>query len=45
MFCWAISKFGMPGPVAQWIERFRPKEEVVRSTRTRVTKFTLLALF
>lgn len=25
------------GPVAQWIEQFRPKEEVVRSTRTRVT--------
>lgn len=30
------------GPVAQWIEQFRPKEEVVRSTRTRVTN-TLLA--
>ena len=26
------------GPVAQWIEQFRPKEEVVRSTRTRITK-------
>ncbi len=23
--------------MAQWIEQFRPKEEVVRSTRTRVT--------
>ena len=29
------------GPVAQWIEQFRPKEEVVRSTRTRVTIFLL----
>ena len=28
----------MFGPVAQWIEQFRPKEEVVRSTRTRVTR-------
>ena len=27
------------GPVAQWIERLRPKEKVVRSTRTRVTIF------
>ena len=26
------------GLVAQWIEQFRPKEKVVRSTRTRVTK-------
>ena len=25
--------------MAQWIEQFRPKEEVVRSTRTRVTIF------
>ena len=25
------------GLVAQWIEQLRPKEEVVRSTRTRVT--------
>ena len=25
------------GPVAQWIERFRPKEMVARSTRARVT--------
>ena len=30
--------FGV-GLVAQWIEQFRPKEKVVRSTRTRVTKF------
>ena len=27
----------MCGLVAQWIEQFRPKEEVVRSTRTEVT--------
>ena len=27
--------------MAQWIEQFRPKEEVVRSTRTRVTNFEL----
>ena len=25
------------GPVAQWIEQLRPKEKVVRSTRTGVT--------
>ncbi len=33
--------------MAQWIEQFRPKEEVVRSTRTRVTKNkeALLGLF
>ena len=31
------------GPVAQWIEQLRPKEKVVRSTRTRVTKFELKA--
>ena len=29
------------GSVAQWIEQFRPKEKVVRSTRTGVTKFEL----
>ena len=29
------------GPVAQWIERLRPKEKVVRSTRTRVTIFLI----
>lgn len=34
------------GSVAQWIEQFRPKEKVVRSTRTRVTNFELeLVLF
>ena len=27
------------GPVAQWIERLRPKEKVVRSTRDWATKF------
>ena len=26
------------GLVAQWIEQLRPKEKVVRSTRTRVTR-------
>ncbi len=31
------------GSVAQWIEQLRPKEKVVRSTRTRVTKFELKA--
>ena len=30
---------GCIGSVAQWIEQFRPKEKVVRSSRTRVTKF------
>ena len=25
------------GPVAQWIEQFRPKEKVVSSTLTRIT--------
>ena len=29
----------MFGSVAQWIEQFRPKEKVVRSTRTGVTIF------
>ena len=29
--------FSSLGPVAQWIEHLRPKELVVRSTRTRVT--------
>ena len=33
------------GPVAQWIEQFRPKEEVVRSTRTRVTKIFTMSVF
>ena len=30
------------GSVAQWIEQFRPKEKVVRSTRTGVTKKIML---
>lgn len=29
---WRVIQYGC-GPVAQWIERLRPKEKVVRSTR------------
>ena len=32
------------GPVAQWIEQLRPKEKVVRSTRTEVTSFVCVVL-
>ena len=34
----------MHGLVAQWIEQFRPKEKVVRSTRTRVTRDTFMSI-
>ena len=33
------------GPVAQWIERLRPKEKVVRSTRAWVTIFVLMVKY
>ena len=33
------------GPVAQWIERLRPKEKVVRSTRAWATIFGIIRLW
>ena len=41
-FLWS----NMPsGPVAQWIEQLRPKEKVVRSTRSWATSYVLDGTF